>query len=185
MIVSSPVPRFAIRFSSSRSLSRCSATCVKRAEHSYITGTAAAHLSAFCRHWASRCGTKHQPQKPQSVTLVALPYLSLICNTQGTPGSPATTCCRSSSPHTGRSGSPQSPPCTRSAHPHGTAGHVSPLGHSRMLQRSQTLVRAKGTHKHPETAARSLPKKQRTHQPMAEPCSHQSAATHSKALARP
>lgn len=140
MTVSSPVPRFAIRFSSSRSLSRCSATCVKRAEHSYITGRAKAHLSAS-RHFDTApepLGKQiwHKAPSPeitQSVTLVALPYLSLICNMQGTPGSLAMTCCRSSSPRTGRSGSPQSPPCTHSDHPHGTAGRVSPPGHSHML----------------------------------------------------
>lgn len=69
-----------------------------------------------------------------TVVFVVSPYLSLIGNRLDTPGSPATSGCRSSSLRTGRSGSPRSPPCTHSDRSPGTAGSASPQDHSRRLQ---------------------------------------------------
>lgn len=141
--VSSPVPRFAIRFSNSRNLSRCSAT--------YARGTEAQlrhrakHLQHHCFQQASashrrksRCTSGHVPPSPvvPTVAFVALPYLSLICNRPDTLGSLAKSGCRNSFLHTGHSGSPQSLPCTHSDRSPGTAGSANPQDHSHRLRGS-------------------------------------------------
>lgn len=107
----------------------------------------------------------------QTVTFVALPYLSLVGNMQDTPDSLATTGCRNSSPHTGRSGSPQSLPCTRSDRPPGTAGNANPQGHSHMLQGNQTSVRAERMQKYPTATDHSLQTNRGPTNLQTEPCS--------------
>lgn len=136
--VSSPVPRFAIRFSSSCNLSRCSATYARGTEHSCDAGRSTFSLSVFTHGWKSCCTSWHVPPPPAEPTaaFAALPYLSLICNRLDTLGSPARSGCRNSSPHTGRSGCPRSLPCTHSGRSPGTAGSASPRDHSRRLRGS-------------------------------------------------
>lgn len=89
-------------------------------------------------HGPECCTSGHMPPSPvlPTAVFVALPYLSLICNRLDTPGSPATSGCRNSSPHTGCNGSPQSLPCTHSGRSPGTAGTASPRDHSHRLQGS-------------------------------------------------
>lgn len=126
-------------------------------EHSYETQQSTLHLcfqqaSASHRH-KSCCTSGHVPLSPvvPTVAFVALPYLSLVCNRLDTLGSLATNGCRNSSPHTGRSGSPQSLPCTHSGRSPGTAGSENPQDHSHRLRGSYTSVRLEKRQKYPKT----------------------------------